>query len=279
MVWARRHVEVLDTRTVPHLRVVKDPLPPGLEVQVLSRDNSDGAVTAVVRVPAGWKFGNDGWALTTRFDAMVISGALSIGKDTFELHDYTYRPAGHECGPVASEPGADVVVMTYGRADFRSPDPAAADDPTAIRRLRLTDVPLREPLTDKIGLGLLSQTLRHDLATGERIFVNTSAPQGFVDERIEWHQCVEEGFSPGRNSYMYRPPGIPHGPFTRPGKFLPPGSDHDPGASGITIMRVNKKLFNNYVSLDEANRMWREVPDLDPAVVVRSYRACGLYDY
>ena len=231
-------------------------------------------------MPAGWQFDNDGWALTTRFDALVIRGTLRIGNDTYELHDYTYRPAGHECGPVASKYGADVLVMTYGRADLRRPDPAVADDPTAIRHLRLADVPVREPLTDKIGLGLLSQTLRHDLETGERLFVNTSAPQGFVDERIEWHQCVEEGFNPGRHSYMYRPPGIPHGPFTRPNKLLPPErDDHDAGAAGITIMRVNKKLLNNYVSLDDADRMWREVPDLDPAVVVRSYRACGLYDY
>jgi hypothetical protein len=40
-------------------------------------------------------------------------------------------------------------------------------------------------------------------------------------------------------------------------------------------MPVSKKLINNYMSLDDADRMWREVPDLDRCVVVRSYRACG----
>lgn len=282
MVWARRHVEVLDRLHVPFEPVESAVLPAGLEIQILSRDASDGAFTAVVRVPPGWRYDVSAWACAATYDAFVVTGSLDIGDTRFDRHDYTYRPAGCSCGPVSSVAGADVLVMTYGTVALAEPDPDTAKLSKAIEHRRLTDVPEREPLTDRVGTGMRSRTLRYDPDTGERIFVSSLArgrPRR-REERIEWHPCVEEGFSLRTPWYFYRPPGIPHGPFMRPGTaasdtITVPFDDSNDGPS--MVFRVDKKLVNNYVTVDEADRMWSQVPNLDPAVIVQSYRGSGVF--
>ena len=127
-------------------------------------------------------------------------------------------------------------------------------------------MPWGQPMTDKVGMGLFSKTLRRDVATGERLFIlRTDKPLG--DPRIEWHDVVEEifglegtvvmdeprgRFPLGPGDYCYRPPGIPHGPFRTSGESM-------------ALYRVSATLVNYYVEPDEAARMLRAYgPGLDP---------------
>jgi quercetin dioxygenase-like cupin family protein len=273
MVYQRRHVEVLDTTNVPFAPFAIDGLDGPLERRLLSEDPADGAFTAIVRLPPGWH--HDGpWAPSTAFDAFVLAGSVSFGDQVLARHGYTYRPAGYPSGPIASEQGAELLVMTYGALASAESDEAVLGDPRAIAALALEDVPVRQPLTDKVGLGLVSQTLRLEPDSGERVFVISVEEGGFTDERIEWHDCIEEIYTIegeistdhpddrivlGPGSYCFRPAGIPHGPFAtlrQPKRAL---------------IRVDCTLVNHYCSLEEARRMWRDYPAelLDPVVAAR----------
>jgi hypothetical protein len=268
MVWNRTHHEVLDPESLPWLAFA------GVDVRVLSRDETDGAVTAQVRVPPGYAY-PERWALGSAFDAFVLRGSLAIGKQPFEQFDYTYRPAGYPNGPMSSTDGALILIMTYGQAALIPPDPDASANPKAIEHVRLRDVPARQPLTDKINMGYFSRTLRLDPDSGERIFVTGNERAGVGDARIEWHPVVEEIYKLGprgsmdypynqimleSGQYCYRPPGIPHGGFEawQPAEF---GS----------FIRVNATLVNYYVDEANARAMLKEYgrERLDPIVAAR----------
>ena len=231
-------------------------------------------MTAVVRVPSGFEHPSP-WAVDTDFDAFVLSGSLVVGDDELDGYCYTFRPARYPCGPVATAAGAVLLVMTYGEPRPCAPDPGELADPRVVPRRPLSEVPVRQPLTDKVGLGLVSQTLRIE-DSGERVFVTSVQSGGFSDARIEWHPCIEEIYTlEGEGSmdhpddtmvmragcYCFRPAGIPHGPF------------HTISLPKLALIRVDRTLVNNYCSLAEAREMWRAFPDLDPQV--GAYRASG----
>jgi hypothetical protein len=278
MVWDRTHHELLDPETLAWQPLLLTGLADGLTVRVLSRDDSDNAVTAQVQVPAGWSHPRP-WALGTAFDLFVLEGSLSLGEQRFDRHDYTYRPAGFLNGAASSQGGALVLLLTYGLAALVSPDPTAVDNPKAIAHLRLLDVPARQPLTDKIDMGYFSRTLRLDADSGERIFVTGSERAGVGDARIEWHPVVEEIYRLGpresldypfneiileQGDYCYRPPGIPHGGF----------ETWAPAPFG-SFIRVNATLVNHYVEEAQARDMLRAYgrDRLDPLVAARIDRS------
>jgi hypothetical protein len=276
MVWGRTHHEVLDPETLLWAPLVLEGLPAGLELRVLSRDESDGAITAQVRIPPGWSHPNT-WALSTAFDAFVLDGSLHLGAQRFERYAYTYRPAGYANGAVRSDGGALLLLMTYGQAALVAAQ--EGQSATVIEHVRLEDVPPRQPLTDKINIGYFSRTLRLDAETGERIFVTGTEHAGVGDPRIEWHPVVEEIYKLGpRGSmdfpynqiilehgfYCYRPPGIPHGGFETWER-----------ADYGSFIRVNATLVNNYVEEAEARAMLEAYgrERLDPVVAARIDRA------
>jgi hypothetical protein len=276
MVYDRRHVELLDTAFVPWAPLPSlDATEGTVEHKLLSRDPGDGAATALLRFPPGFEH-RSVWALETDFDAFVLSGSLVVGEDELDRYCYTFRPARYPCGAVTSSGGAEVLVMTYGEPRSCPPYDGELANPRAVPRLPLAEVPVRQPLTDKIGLGLVSQTLRMEDDTGERVFVTSVQSGGFSDARIEWHPCIEEIYTlEGEGSmdhphdamvmrpgcYCFRPAGIPHGPF------------HTIRLPKLALIRVDRTLVNNYCSPDEARDLWRAFPDLDPQVAARIERA------
>jgi hypothetical protein len=271
VVWDRPHFESLDPSTLPWQPATIGGLADGLEQRVLSADPADGAATLLLRFPPGWRQPTT-WAVSTRFDLFVLDGAFEWGPDSFVQHAYTYRPAGYPNAPMATQAGAQVLLMTYAAAHAVQ---ASDEIGGAIQRTRLEDVPRRQPLTDKKNMGIFSRTLRLDPISGERLFVTGSERAGVLDARIEWHPVVEEIFRLGpRESldypenrilmepgwYCYRPPRIPHGGFET---WAP--------ADVGSLIRVDATLINYYVDLDDARRMWRDYPShqLDACVAAR----------
>lgn len=74
--------------------------------------------------------------------------------------------------------------------------------------------------------GPVWKPLRHDTSTGALTFM-THLPPGWHDEVLDWHPTTEEGFKLAgatllggtlldKGCYLYRPPGILHGPVSAP---------------------------------------------------------------
>jgi hypothetical protein len=89
--------------------------------------------------------------------------------------------------------------------------------------------------------GPVIKLLRRDEETGGMTFM-THLPPGWKDDLLDWHPSVEEGFILAgacrladrlldEDCYLYRPPGILHGPV---------GAPHDAGAT--ILQRMDKEL-------------------------------------
>ena len=89
--------------------------------------------------------------------------------------------------------------------------------------------------------GPVIKVLRQDPDTGGMTFM-THLPPGWKDDLLDWHPSVEEGYLIagscrlndrvlGAGCYLYRPPGILHGPVAAP---------EDAGAT--ILQRVDKEL-------------------------------------
>ena len=74
--------------------------------------------------------------------------------------------------------------------------------------------------------GPVWKPLRHDTSTGALTFM-MHLPPGWHDEMLDWHPTTEEGFKLAgstllggtlldKGCYLYRPPGILHGPVSAP---------------------------------------------------------------
>jgi mannose-6-phosphate isomerase-like protein (cupin superfamily) len=264
MVWNRTHVETLAPDEGAFQPVAAAGVAPGLAIRLLSKDESDGALTALLRIPPGWRQ-EAPFAARCTLEAYVIEGGLTVGDLAFRQGWYTYRPAGFRTGPIHSAGGALLLLFTYGRFALGEERETAG----AIPGVDTETIPWGKPLTDKKDSPLLSKSLRIDPETGERVFLNRLLePAG--DPRIEWHPCVEELYQlEGTTSmdyprnrfllapgvYCYRPPNIPHGPFQTDGPVL-------------TLIRVSSTLINYYVSPEEAERMIRAYgPGIDPRML------------
>lgn len=273
--WDRPHVEVLHTTELAWVPIQPAGLPAGLAERRLSEDSGDGAVTSLVRIPAGWTAPGV-FAVDATVEAFVVEGRLAEGGDDHPAGTYTYRPPRHPWEGLVAVEESQVLVMTDRHLEATEPDHDVVVDPRAIRRLHLDGVEPREPLTDKQGIGWHSRTLRLDPDTGERVFVTGFDVDVAGDPRIEWHDCVEEiyrlrGWGSldhpddtivlAEGDYCFRPPGIPHGPFRIRG-------------DSASLIRVSSTLVNHYPSDAEAVALWRDygLERLDPLVRARAER-------
>ena len=284
MVWNRTHVEALSPHDTPWEAVTVEGIPDGLTARLLSIDEGDGALTAELRIPAGWEF-NENWSLETDLDFYVVRGELRVGETGLVRNDFSSRPAGYVNGPIVAVSDSMILVFAQGtpkvsvhdRAGSSQLDRAYRD---VILKLPAMDVPAKPPLTDReVKPNIFSRTLKLNPITGERFFITGSSPasndEQRGDPRIEWHECVEEIYAldnwvsmdapndtlrldPGW--YCFRPPGIPHGPF-RAGE----------ATELATLFRVSSTLTNNYVDMDESKQLWTDYPaeSLFPGVRAR----------
>lgn len=273
MVWNRAHVEALSPQTGPSVPLAWPQLPPGVTFRLLSIDENDGAATLELRLPVDWVF-DAYWSVSSDVDVYVIAGALRVGDTELVSNDFSFRPAGYINGAVRVREPATLLVFVQGgpQVVLHARESAGRVDRAhraIVERLPAMSVPAKPPLTDReVKPNIFSRTLRMNPMTGERIFItgarSESSAEQRGDGRIEWHECVEEIYSlaswvsmdhpDGRlrldpGWYCFRPPGIPHGPF-----------QSGPAAELATLFRVSSTLTNNYVSMREAKKLWRNYP-------------------
>lgn len=249
IMWDRKHVEFVWFDEIEAKPLGIDGLPDGLSLKTLSIDESDGALSGILQIPAGWEVNVD-FTSDAPEQIFVLSGDLQIGEHKLTEQFYSYRPAGSSHGRMRSETGCKLIVM-WDKEFSVNFDEKGSDENIIINDTVNT---YWEPtIAEGPAAGILVKRLREVVETGEMTILIGIMPNWF-EPRPEHHPCVEESFKifgdmnlnlnlgdellMGENSYFYRPPWIKHGPlFTKKGT--------------MSLIRISSTLINRYMPLEE----------------------------
>ena len=225
---ARAHVEYLQSQSLPWQ---PSPWPhlAGCHTKVLSRDPVDGAVSLLVRFPAGWQNASPGY-LSTSEEMFVLEGALDVNGRRWGQDCYAWFPPGFAHSSRAAPDGAVALVFYDTEPNWTvagASSLAVASEPTIF--VDAYEMPW-EAVTQRPVPGIwgpAQKVLRGDLDSDSLTmlvaFPAHLHPEQWVGPQ-ELHACTEELFLlsgdclsntgqmfPG--AYFWRPPGIAHGPY------------------------------------------------------------------
>jgi quercetin dioxygenase-like cupin family protein len=198
------------------------------EYKLLSRDVADGACTALIRYPRGWR--REG---PEHIDAgeefYVLDGAFELNGRRYGADCYACLPAGWPREAMAAPEGAVLLTFYDREPHLRAGRAEHVDEAGAIVFFDAAAEPWDMSLNDPNlkHLGISRKNLRTDQKTGERTFLSLILPQSTPaggKGKQEIHPCVEEAYvisgslagphgvmHPG--AYFWRPAGVAHGPF------------------------------------------------------------------
>jgi hypothetical protein len=201
---------------------------PKLDCKTLSRDDINGGLTAVLRLPAG--YADRHFGLASYFELFVLDGACEVNGVSFGLDDYAFVPAGYPFDSLHSQRGV-VLLAFFDRAPRRSgwQSVTAALSAELIARIDTHNTPWTRADIDPAVqfLNLAHKVLRHVPETGEKTILLSSGaqthPHNWREAQLK-HACVEEMYLLGgdiigergtmyESAYFWRPPGVWHGPF------------------------------------------------------------------
>jgi len=250
MTWDRKHVEFIHFEEAPWQPLEVAGLAPGCEIRILSQDSGDGALSGILRVPAGWQH-EQPFTATAPEQLFILSGDLHKGEYTYTDQAYSYRPAGAPHGPMWSEKGCEAVVM-WDKAFEIQPGEKGHEN-GMIGCIDTINTHWQPTIAEGPQAGIMVKMLRHVPGNDEMTFLTGIMPH-WKELRQEHHHCVEESFkltgdlnlntdlgdkmNMTANCYFYRPPFIKHGPmYTRNGT--------------MSLIRVSSKLVNHYMPVEE----------------------------
>jgi len=230
---ARPHIEFIPSQVIPFRAGLPGGARPGIECRLLSADDDTGALSTVLRYPAGWRSGSPG-SLRADEELFVLEGELSINGLAYRKHDYAQLPAGYPRRSMGSDAGA--VVLTFFSAAPLAADPTAFPPARLVERLDTRRMPAERGKRahmrsgDFDPSGTLHKTLYLDPESGDRTWLIGLMPM-WSSARTERHPVVEEEFAilgdvcfpmgvMQAGGYFWRPPGIEHGPFASWGGAL-----------------------------------------------------------
>ena len=228
-------------------------LPAGIRIRVLNEDSDQGAVTALLEIPAGWS-----WPETARCAAdqelFVLEGELQLGSATLANGGFCFYPAGTLQSGWHAPAFCRVFAIFNRRPVYETVERAAAGAPSdqVVEHLDSWAMNWFDPLTasdpsEAYRPGIFVKVLRRDPATGTSTHLAGLMPGWFM-EGIEVHPVREESITlsgdvhigtvdgaPGYTcvvgSYYSRPPGVPHGPLASKNGNV--GLVHTDGLLGI----------------------------------------------
>jgi hypothetical protein len=247
--WNRKHVEFVWFEEVEWQPLKIAGLPDGLHLRVLSVDEADGALSGILKIPAGWRFDRD-FTANAAEELFILNGDLQIAGDKLTEQSYSYRPAGAAHGQMFSEKGCEAIVMWDKTFTANIGEKSSGEKAKTVDTIRMY---WEKTVAEGPAAGIKVKRLREVVETGEMTFIVGIMPNWYED-REEHHPCVEESFKifgdmnlntrkgdklvMGENSYFFRPPFIKHGPlFTRKGT--------------MSLVRTSSKLVNRYERLEE----------------------------
>ena len=204
--------------------------PTGVEVKLLSRDASSGAVSLIARLPAGWR--NAAGHHDNDMEMFVLSGAVKSGDRRFTERCFTYVPAGVSYGPVVVEKETTALWFFDGDASFKASTMSRAGA-AAERRVEFKnyfDEPWEAAVENGFSKqhGIFMKILKRLPNDGPMTWVagsfagrpprryeaHPSAEEGWLLEgEFNLAECLPEGLKVWHmtgGSYFYRPPNIRH---------------------------------------------------------------------
>lgn len=225
---ARPHIEWIQAQALswqPGAIAARD----GADAKILSRDDATGAVTAIIRYPAGFARGAEWLAADEEF--WVLDGAITI--DGVEYGEYTYAHLPKDMPRTGFSSAHGAAVLTFFSATPTATSGGAGrafDERRLVRRLAAADN-IWDGDFAAMGLQSMASTarmrrLRTDPDTGEITYLTATIAfrQG---ERSERHPVVQEFFliagelagdlgTMQAGAYCWRPPFFKHAPYGSP---------------------------------------------------------------
>lgn len=203
--------------------------------KLLSRDATNGACTALLRLPAGHRI--DAFWFAASLEFFVLEGAFELDGTHYGLDDYAFHPAAHAHSGWSSDAGAVLLAWFGAEPELHPGTPPAAlaarlaqqPGQSPIPRVETHRVPwTRHDIDPSVQfLNLAHKVLRWVPETGEKTLLLSSGAQTHPAEWREAqlrHECAEEMYLLGgdiigergvmyEGAYFWRPPGCWHGPF------------------------------------------------------------------
>jgi hypothetical protein len=169
-----------------------------VESKTLSRDDSDGSASCIVRYPAGWQRAGVE-VLDAHEEFLVLDGGIEINGRQYRRHSYGFLPAGYPRNSARSVGGAILLDLFYGEPRRRGTKQANGYDPKLLVEyvdpLALDwDAGLVDP---QLAKGVAIKPLRTDPYSGEVSFLYCSPPHRVPPNmsKPQWtHPMVEELF-------------------------------------------------------------------------------------
>jgi hypothetical protein len=216
---SREWVEFVQSQNLPWQSGAPKVLGEGVQLKRLSEDAGNGALSALLRYPAGYRA--DSTALSADEELLVLDGELEIGGRRLGPFAYAHWPAGYDAGERASPSGA--VVLTFYSAAPEAAAPGDYNPGRLVEHCDAFDVPYTGKFHPEFPPGAGRKVLFTDPETGETSWILGTLPMRWA-QRSEVHPHVEEmyllsGESHGDRgvmrpgAYFWRPGGIPHGPY------------------------------------------------------------------
>ncbi len=233
---------------------------PGIEVKILSRDATSGAVSMLTRYPAGYSAAAATLAVDEEF--LVLEGSVHFGELRYDRYAYAHWPAGYRGGAVRSEEGAVLLHFLSG-APQAMQGSVSYDARRTVERLDALEVPYTGNFHPEFPFGAGRKVLFTDPETGDTTWILGTMPLRWA-ARPEVHPVVEE---------MYLLSGEVHGNcgVMRPGAYFwrPPGKTHGPYGSltgNVYLFRTKGgPLSTEYVDHGSAFKWWPAYTPILPA--------------
>ena len=233
---ARPHLEFVQAQGLPwdtspwsHLA--------GCQVKLLSRDPDDGAASAIVRFPTGWRAPLPGH-LACAQEIFLLEGGLELNGRRYEPDCYCAFPAGYRLSSLAAPPGA-VALLFFDREPrwAAGPGTVAAGDAGCPVELRDAFAMRWEPAAPGAAQAAPGQQWKilRGTAESDAMTLLVCSPPHLHPPRWRAAQAVHVGATElfllagdiighaGRmcaGAYLWRPPGSSHGPYATRGGHL-----------------------------------------------------------
>jgi len=229
---AKKHRENIDSENEPRVKWNLPLVPDGITARILNEDDSNGAVTALLDIPAGWEWNWKGYNKGPQ-EFFVIDGTFIQCNHRLTNGCYSYYPPGSLQENWKAEKSSTIYALFDSKPSFiESSTKNEQTNEEVIPNINTWEIEWVDPLkvtdpTTPFPPGAFIKPLRVNKETLASTYLAGLMP-GWACELVEEHPVGEEEFTLGgdlllgevaggytlkKGSYFCRPPGVRHGPL------------------------------------------------------------------